>query len=101
MIRLMTIVRCGLRCLASNSLVTLSTKHSRDDEKLRVFGLNEAASAKDQIAAIQLLNWRHSLTHPAYIQLLSDLRAIRTECNEDMLAIAEHIEEVRELPTVH
>ena len=35
------------------------------------------------------------------MELLGDLRAIRTECNEDMLAITAHYKKTRELLTVH
>jgi hypothetical protein len=52
-------------------------------------------------AASKLLNWHHSLSHPTYMELLGDLRAIRTECNEDMLAITAHYKNTRELLTVH
>jgi hypothetical protein len=70
--------------------MTQFTRESRDDEERRLFGLYETASAKEHIAASKLLNWHRSLSHPAYLKLLHDLRAIRTECNEDMLAIAAH-----------
>jgi hypothetical protein len=68
----------------------LHTQHSRDDEECRLFGVYEASSAKEHSAASKLLNWPHSFSHPGYMKLLNDLRAIRTECNEDMLAIAAH-----------
>jgi hypothetical protein len=48
-------------------------------------------------AASKLLNWHHSLSHPTYMELLGDFRAIRTECNEDMLAITAHHKKTREL----
>jgi hypothetical protein len=70
--------------------MTQPTKHSRYEEECRLFEVCEGASAKEHIAASKLLNWHRSLSHPAYLKLLHDLRAIRTECNEDMLAIAAH-----------
>ena len=76
--------------LASHVSVLLHTKRSRDQEECRLFGAYEASSAKEHAAASKLLNPHHGLPHPAYIELLGDLRAIRTECNEDMLAIAAH-----------
>jgi hypothetical protein len=82
-------------------LMTQPTKHSRDDEECRLFGVYEASSAKEHTAASRLLNWRHSLSHPAYMKLLGDLRTIRTECNGDMLAIAAHHRKMREFLTVH
>jgi hypothetical protein len=66
------------------------TKHSRDEEACRLFGKYEASSAKEHIAASKLLIWQGVLSHPAYKKLLHDLRAIRTECNAEMLAIAAH-----------
>jgi hypothetical protein len=81
--------------------MTQPTKHSRDDEECRLFGVYEASSAKEHTAASKLLNLHHRLSHPVYMKLLGDLRAIRTECNEDMLAIAAHHKKMRELLTVH
>ena len=77
--------------------MTPHTGHSRDEEECRLFGVYEASSAKKHIAASKLLNWHHSLSHPTYMELLGDLRAIRTECNEDMLAITAHHKKTREL----
>jgi hypothetical protein len=76
--------------LASHISVLQHTQHPRDEEECRLFGAYEASSAKEHAAASKLLNPHHALSHPAYIKLLGDLRAIRTECNEDMLAIAAH-----------
>jgi hypothetical protein len=73
--------------------MTQPTKHSQDEEECRLFDVYEGASAKEHIAASKLLNWHHALSHPTYIRLLRDLRAIRAECNEDMLAIAAHHKE--------
>jgi len=76
--------------LASHVSVSLHTKRPRDKEECRLFGAYEVSSAKEHTAASKLLNLPHSLSHPAYMKLLGDLRAIRTECNEGMLAIAAH-----------
>ena len=73
----------------------LHTKRPRDEEECRLFGAYEASSAKEHTAASKLLNPDHSLSHPAYMRLLGDLRAIRAECNEDMLAIAAHHREMQ------
>ena len=70
--------------------VLLHTKRPRDEEECRLFGAYEVSSAKEHTAASKLLNLPHSLSHPAYMKLLGDLRAIRTECNKGMLAIAAH-----------
>jgi hypothetical protein len=80
--------------------MTQPAKHSREEEECRLFGAYEVSSAKEHTAASKLLNPHHSLFHPAYVKLLGGLRDIRTECNEDMLAIAAHHEKVRELLTV-
>jgi hypothetical protein len=81
--------------------MTLLTKHSRDEEECRLFGVYEASSAKEHTAASKLLNWQNSLSHPAYMKLLGDLRAIRMECNDNMLAIAAHHRKMQKLLTVH
>ena len=62
----------------------------RDEQKCRLFGAYEASSAREHAAASKLLNPNHGLADPAYMKLLGDLRAIRIECNEDMLAIIAH-----------
>ena len=79
----------------------LRTKHPQDDEECRLFGAYEASSAKEHTAASKLLNPHHTLSDPAYMKLLGDLRAIRMECNEDMLAIVAHYKKKREFLTVH
>jgi hypothetical protein len=70
--------------------VTHPTKHGQDDEGCRLFDVYEASSAKEHAAASKLLNPHLILSGPAYMKLLGDLRAIRTECNADMLAIVAH-----------
>jgi hypothetical protein len=65
-------------------------KLPRDEEECRLFAAYEASNAKEHAAASKLLNPHHGLSDPAYMILLGDLRAIRMECNEDMLAIAAH-----------
>jgi hypothetical protein len=59
----------------------------RDEEECRLFGAYEALSAKEHAAASELLNPLHDFSDPAYLKLLGDLRTIRIECNENMLAI--------------
>ena len=81
--------------------MTQPTKHSRYEEECRLFEVYEGASAKEHIAASKLLNWHDALSHPTYMELLHGLRAIRTECNEDMLAITAHHKKTRELLTAH
>lgn len=98
-IRVVTIVRFEVKTQASNLSVTLHTTLPRDDEECRRFGVYEASSAKEHTAASKLLNPHHGLPLPAYIKLLGDLRAIRAECNEDMLAILAHHKKMLGLPT--
>jgi len=81
--------------LASHVSVVLHTKRPRDEEECRLFGAYEASSAKEHAAASKLLNPHRGLSHPAYMKLLGDLRDIRTECNEGMLAIATHHREMQ------
>ena len=70
--------------------MTQPTKHAQDGEECRLFEAYEASSAKEHAAASKLLNPHHGLSDPAYMKLLGDLRAIRMECNGDMLAIIAH-----------
>jgi hypothetical protein len=60
-----------------------------------------ASSAQEHAAASKLLSSHHRLSDPAYMKLLGDLRAIRAECNKDMLAIVAHHKKIRELLTVN
>ena len=73
----------------------------RDEEECRLYGAYEASSAKEHAAASKLLNPHHDLSDPVYMKLLGDLRAIRMECNEDMLAIMAHWKRKRKFLTVH
>jgi hypothetical protein len=99
--RVMTIVRCGTKLQTSNLVVMRQTLLPKDKEGERLFALYEASSAKEHTAASRLLTPHRDLSNAAYLKLLTDLRVIRTECNADMLAIAEHHEKMRELLTVH
>jgi hypothetical protein len=83
-------------------LMAYSCKHLRDEEDYRLFEVYEASCAKEHAAAANLLVQHHSLSNPSYVMLLDDLRAIRTKCNADMLAIvAHHDKKMRDLITVH
>ena len=89
-IHVITKVRCRAKLQASNLPVILHTKPPRDDEGERLFALYEASSAKEIAATCQLLYPRRILPHETYMQLVGDLRAIRTKCNDNRLAIAAH-----------
>jgi hypothetical protein len=75
--------------------MTLYAALLRDGEECRLYGAYEASSAKEHAAASKLLNPHHGLYDPVYMKLLGDLRAIRMECNEDMLAIIAHCKKKR------
>jgi hypothetical protein len=59
-------------------------------EETRLIAVYEASRAKEHRAAGQLLRPRHSLPHSAYIKLVDDLRSIRKDCNDKMLAVRVH-----------
>ena len=67
----------------------------------RLFALYEASSTKEIVATCQLLYPRHRLLYSEYTKLVGDLRAIRTECNDNRLAISVHHKKMRGLLTVH
>jgi LmbE family N-acetylglucosaminyl deacetylase len=73
-----------------------NTKLPRDDEGYRLFALYEASSAKEIAATYQLLYPGRSLPHETYMEMVSDLRAIRAECNDNMLAVGKHRQKMRE-----
>jgi hypothetical protein len=77
-----------------------NTKLSRDDEGARLFALYEASSTKEVAATYDLLYPSHPLLHPEYMKLVSDLRTLRQECNDNRLAIGAHRKKMLEL-TVH
>jgi hypothetical protein len=70
--------------------VTLHTKLPRDDEECRLLAVYATYRAKEHAAASQVLHPSHSLPLRAYLELVRDLRVIRTECNEKRLAIGAH-----------
>jgi hypothetical protein len=76
--------------------VTLHTKPRLDDETCRLCALYEASSAKEAAATYRLLNPNHRLSHREYMTLLGDLRSMRMECNEQMLAIGAHRKKMQE-----
>jgi hypothetical protein len=81
--------------------VRLHTKLPRDDDGTRLVALYDESKAKEAAVTHQLLNPSHKLPHETYMNLVSDLRAIQTECDDNMLAIAAHHKKVSELPRLH
>jgi hypothetical protein len=71
-------------------MTLLREQPPRDIEGERLFALYETSSAREITATYNLLYPSHSLPHDAYMALLGDLRAIRTETNDNRLAIAVH-----------
>jgi hypothetical protein len=80
--------------------VTPHTLLPKDKEDERLSALYEASSAKEHAAASRLLIPHHRLSVAAYMKLLFELRAMRAECNADMLAIGAHHEKMQKLLTV-
>ena len=76
--------------LAYHVLVTLHTKLPQDDEESRLLALYTTHRAKEHAAAHQVLHPTHSLPLRAYLELVGDLRVIRTECNEKWRAVGAH-----------
>jgi hypothetical protein len=60
---------------------------SRNDEECRLLAVYEAARAGEIAASSRLLYPDRKLAHPEYMQRLADLRAMRTECDQKMLAV--------------
>jgi hypothetical protein len=59
----------------------------RDDEENRLLALYEEARAKENAASSRLLYPDRKLPHTEYMQLVADLRVMRTECDQKMLAV--------------
>ena len=76
--------------------VTLPTKLPLDDEESRLLAVYATHRAKEHAAAYQVLHPTHSLPLLAYLELVGDLRAIRTECNEKRLAVKAYREKTQD-----
>ena len=70
--------------------MTLDTNFPQDDEESRLLEVYATHRAKEHAVAHQVLHPSHSLPLRAYLELVGDLRVIRTECNEKRRAIGEH-----------
>jgi hypothetical protein len=60
---------------------------SRNHEEYRLLALYEESRAKENAASSRLLYPDRKLPHPEYMQLVADLRVMRTECDQKMLAV--------------
>ena len=67
-----------------------SIARPRHEEECRRFAAYEASSAKEHAVASKLLNPFSDFSDPAYMKLPGDLRAIRIECNDNILTIVAH-----------
>jgi len=76
--------------------VILETRLPRDDEGARLFAVYEAFCAKEHATARQLLYPSRRLPNETYMKLMVDLRAMRPDCNDKMLAVRAHHDQVEE-----
>ena len=60
---------------------------SRNDEEYRLLAVYEESRDKETAASSRLLYPDRKLAHPEYMQLVTDLRAMRAECDQKMLAV--------------
>ena len=74
----------------------LETRLRRDDEGTRLFAVYEAFRVKEPATASQLLYPSRRLPDETYMKLIDDLRAIRTDCNDKMLAVRAHHDQMEE-----
>jgi hypothetical protein len=82
-------------------IVELNIKLALDDEEARLFALYDLSSAKEMEVSCQLLYPVRNLPHETYIKLIETLRIIRTECNDNRLAIGVRRKQRLELLTAH
>jgi hypothetical protein len=59
----------------------------RNHEEYRLLALYEESRAKENAASSRLLYPDRKLACPEYMQLVADLRVMRTECDQKMLAV--------------
>jgi hypothetical protein len=80
----------GHRCWHMMYSVTPHTTLPQDDEESRLLAVYATHRAKEHAAAHQVLHPTHSLPLRAYLELVGDLRILRTESNEKWRAIGAH-----------
>jgi hypothetical protein len=80
----------GHCCWHMMQSVTLHTTPPPDDEESRLLAVYATYRAREHAAAHQVLHPSHNLPLRAYLELVGDLRVIRTECNEKWRAIGAH-----------
>jgi hypothetical protein len=76
---------------------------SRNEEELGLLAVYEACRAKEHDASSRLLYPSRKLAHDEYMQLVAELRVMRTDCDQKMLAVkAYHSERLdRMILTAH
>ena len=60
---------------------------SRNDEEFRLLAVYEECRDKEHAASSRLLYPDRKLAHEEYMQLVAELRVMRTECDQKMLAV--------------
>jgi len=71
---------------------------SRNEEERGLLAVYEECRAKEHDASSRLLYPNRKLTHETYMQLVAELRVMRTECDQKMLAVkAYHSERLDQL----
>jgi hypothetical protein len=60
---------------------------ARNNEEDRLLAVYEESRAKEIAASSRLLYPDRKIPHPEYMQLLADLRVMRRECDQKMLAV--------------
>ena len=60
---------------------------SRNEEERRLLAVYEECRAKEHAASSRLLYPDRKLAHEEYMQLVAELRVMRRECDQKMLAV--------------
>jgi hypothetical protein len=60
---------------------------SRNDEEYRLLAVYEESRTKEHAASSQLLYPPRKLSYTEYMQRVAELRVMRTECDQKMLAV--------------
>jgi hypothetical protein len=84
------------------SIYTDETRLTRNDEEYRLLAVYEESRIKEHAASSRLLHPTRKLSHPEYMQRVAELRVMRTDCDQKMLAVkAYHSEQLGRLMAAH